>query len=204
MKDNRPLVVGIILITLGFLFIFEGLFDFDVVDIIFDLWPLILVFVGWQIIKGKRKVHSDDCCDTPAENAETAGTFDSTGAYTVDNLKHSSFIGDTSLRISSKNFLGGSVSSFIGDTHLNLSEIEMSGSEKTLNVSSVIGDVYITLPKDFTYRIRGSSIIGDIYILGQKTGGLFRHLAFRSQNHSSSEKQLHINVSSVIGEINIS
>ncbi|MFC1729091.1 cell wall-active antibiotics response protein LiaF [candidate division KSB1 bacterium] len=197
MKENRSLVIGVILIAAGFIVILEKIFDIGIFSIIFNLWPLLLILVGWQIIKRAK-----DSSKRSAENT-TGEKYPGHEGVETDSLNQSSFIGDISTRVFSKNFTGGNVSGFIGNIHLNLSEIDVTEGEKTVNVSGIIGDINITVPKDFAYRIRGNSIVGDIHILGEKTGGIFRHLSFRSDGYSEAEKQLNINVSLVIGDIHI-
>jgi len=203
MKDTRNFAIGVILIAFGFLFILEEIFDVDIFDVIFSLWPLLLILAGWYLIKKTNKSRPERPAGTPGDSqAGEIPLGESTGML-YESLHESSFIGDTSIRVTSKDFKGGSVRNIIGDIHLNLSEIDTKSGEKTIYVSGVIGDINITLPKDFVYRVRGNSILGDISIVGQKTGGIFRHLAFRSDGYSHGEKQLNITASLVIGDIHI-
>ncbi|MFC1477294.1 cell wall-active antibiotics response protein LiaF [candidate division KSB1 bacterium] len=194
MRDTRAFVVGGILIFFGIMLVIDSTLG---LDFILDLWPLILVYIGWQIIRRAQASIGDK--NKAAEQEKT----DIPEGLPTDMLHQTSFIGDTSIRITSQQFQGGTITSFFGDIHLNLSEIDVSDVEKPIKITSIIGDVNITLPKDFTFRIRGNSVIGDIYILGQKTGGIFRHLAYRSEGYTGSDKKLLITVSSLIGDMHI-
>ncbi|MFC1493470.1 cell wall-active antibiotics response protein LiaF, partial [candidate division KSB1 bacterium] len=110
-------------------------------------------------------------------------------------------IGNTSIRFTSKNFQGGDGTSIIGDTHINLSEIDFPPGEKTIRLTNIIGDIHITLPKDFAVKARGNAIIGKIKIYDEIEDGFFRNVFYRSDNYSEQEKRLHIDVSSIIGDI---
>lgn len=212
MKDRRGLIAGIILISLGFAFLLEEVFDIDIFDLIFDFWPLILILIGWHLIsKNRKKVngeqrefHAEINIDSSADPSEEKQKTGAGNDWDYSTLNESAVIGDISLRVTSKTFRGGSMKTVIGDIHLNLSEIDTTAGEKAIDISGVVGDVHVTLPNEFVYRIRGNSIIGDISLVGEKTGGMFRHLNFRSENYSSGDKQLNINISLVIGDIHVS
>lgn len=56
--DNRKLTIGVILIILGVLFLLAnlGYISFDVLFGIFDLWPLLLVVAGINILFNKKTI----------------------------------------------------------------------------------------------------------------------------------------------------
>lgn len=52
-KKKESLVMGLILLFVGFFFLLDNLnliSDIDLWDIVFDYWPLILVFIGLKNI----------------------------------------------------------------------------------------------------------------------------------------------------------
>jgi len=201
MRNNRSFIFGLILISLGILIIVRITFGVNVIGILISLWPLLLIVIGWQIIRNARRPRAREERADTADTVTAPGGFDMPEGLPADVIRHSSVIGDTSMRLTSRNFKGGSVSSVIGDIHLNLSGIDFPAGEKMINVSGIIGDVNITLPKDLYVHVRGNSVIGDIYLLGQKTGGFFRHLTYQSEGYAAAGKRLYITISLVIGDI---
>jgi len=197
---DRNKIFGIVLVGLGVIFLFgDNFFDFLV-----SLWPLFLIAIGWKILRDTKKDQAKhDYEDSNKSSSEKGSPKDFSSESQDDRFDHSAIIGDTSIRITTKNFQGGNASSVIGDIHVNFSEIDFDKGERDMRFSTVIGDSNITLPKDFAFYITGNSVIGNIHIFGQKAEGFFRNLSYKSQNYDSKEKKIKIFVSSVIGDIHI-
>lgn len=206
-KKDKNKIIGLVLFGLGVIF----LLGVNFIDFLFTLWPLILIAIGWKILRDTKRVRSkhdyEDSNRSSEDSSKPSYEQKSSRGFstesTDDRFDHSAFIGDTSIRITTKNFQGGNASSVIGDIHVNLSEIDFEPGERYLRFSTVIGDSNITLPKDFAFNITGSSVIGDIHIFGQMAEGIFRNLSYKTQNYSTEEKKIKIFVSSVIGDIHI-
>jgi len=203
-KKDRNKIIGLVLVGLGVIFLMEILFGSNLIDFLFTLWPLILIAIGWKILRDtKHNQTKHEYEDANKSSSKKKSSKDFSTESQEDRFDYSVFIGDTSIRITTKNFQGGNASSVIGDIHVNLSEIDFAPGERNLRFSTVIGDSNITLPKDFAFNITGSSVIGDIHIFGQKAEGIFRNLSYKSQNYDAEEKKIKIFVSSVIGDIHI-
>lgn len=205
-RDNKSKIIGYILLGLGIVYLFGIFLDLNLVESIFSLWPIILILIGWQIIKsGKRSrsqkniVEEQDVLVSPDESGPEASSGNG-----FDRIEQSSIIGDTSVRMVTKNFQGGNASGILGDIHINLSEVDIQNKDKTLRISTVIGDTNLTLPQNFSFEISASSVIGEIKIFGQLAEGFFRNLSYKSKDFDSSDKRLRIIVSSVLGDIHIS
>lgn len=203
-RQDRNKIFGVILVGLGIIFLVEILFGSNLFDFLISLWPLILIVIGWKILRdAKRSQRKHEYEDEGKSSFEEKSSKGFSKESEEDRFAHSAIIGDTSIRLTTKNFQGGNASSVIGDIHVNLSEIDFDSGERKLRFSTVIGDSNITMPKDFAFNITGSSVIGDIHIFGQKAEGLFRNLSYKSQNYDTAEKRIKIFVSSVIGDIHI-
>ncbi|MCP4725513.1 MAG: cell wall-active antibiotics response protein [bacterium] len=188
-------IAGFILISLGIIFILKEFIGFNLFGLIGDLWPLVLIFVGWYILKRSRPSGEE----TSNEEQQETKQADSEKGY--DTITGINLIGDTSIRFTSKNFQGGNGTSIIGSTHINLSEIDFPPGEKEIKLTNIIGDIHITLPKDFAIKARGNTVIGKVKIYDDISEGFFRNVFYRADNYSKQEKRLHIDVSSIIGEI---
>ncbi len=197
---NYTHIAGIILMVFGLAMVFEGIFGFDFFDIIFKLWPLILIYIGWRIMqRGKSSL------DAQGEDSKSTENYFSEGHNETDeSLSGISSFGDSSIRLTSKDFNGGSATSTIGDIHLNLSEIDFKDGEKHLKLSNTIGDMHLTCPKDIAVKIRANCIIGTVKLYSDVADGFMKTLYYRTEGYSEKEKRLYIELSTVIGDISVS
>ncbi|MFC1553581.1 cell wall-active antibiotics response protein LiaF [candidate division KSB1 bacterium] len=194
---KHPILPGIILISLGLLFLLNSFFDYNFFSLVFSLWPLLLIWAGWSIISNARSGPKDQEFASGHGSAEYSN---SDPDIRPADMKLVSILGSTSEKIFSKNFQGGSATSILGDVHLNFSEIDFEPGERSIYATSIIGDINITLPKNFGFAISSSTVIGDLKIFGQKAEGIFRSLNYRSENYDSAPKKIRLVTTLIIGD----
>jgi len=49
-KRGDSLFWGVVLLSIGIIFLLNNFFDIDIWDIIFDFWPMILIGIGIKMI----------------------------------------------------------------------------------------------------------------------------------------------------------
>ena len=142
-RDRGKAFVGAVLAGAGgLLLLLESLYiiDFDV----WDLWPLILVAIGFRMLAFPR--------------SDPAVADDATDA--VENC--SAFLGSVERRNRSADFRGGSVSAFLGGVNLDLTGADMAGDHAVLRVSAMMGGIEIRIPEAWTTEVRCTPMLGGV------------------------------------------
>ncbi len=196
---RRPYLGGLILITLGVLFLLDTLNIADFGDLISTYWPLILIFVGFSILARNRhrplKISTEE---------EAAASFSSEHQQSdASAVRSSSVFGDVDLKFSSKDFHGGSISNVFGDTNVDLSEIALADGEHLLKVDGVFGDLHILVPKDIEIYVGGKSVFGDVRVLGNLKTGFGQEINYSSENYGTATKKLRLYAHQVFGDVRI-
>ncbi len=182
---------GVVLITIGGLFLLDNLGVADFGDIVHDFWPLILVIWGLSILMRRK---------------ETTTFTETTTIPTIDTelIHESNVFGDTYVNVSSQNFKGGSISTTIGDCDVDLSKVSIAEGEHILRIHSVFGDSRITVPKDAAVSISASATAGSLILFSQRKEGFTPNLQTSTPNYETSSRRLKIIVSKVFGDIRVS
>jgi predicted membrane protein len=191
---RRNLFLGIVLITIGVLFLLNNLEVADFGDMVHDYWPLILIVWGLSIVM-RGKAPSNQTQPTSPETTETVDR---------DLVHESNVFGSIYIKNTSQNFLGGSVSTVFGDCDLDLSASVIAEGEHELRFHTVFGSSSIILPRDAAVSISANSTFGSLTILGQRKEGISSALHVTTPNYDSSSKRLKISISKVFGDARIS
>ena len=194
---RRPFLGAIILITLGVLFLLDNLGIADFGTMISTYWPIILILIGIRIFfrYGGR---SSQAASQP--EPATMGTTQESGASAIHN---SNVFGDVDMKISSKDFRGGSISNVFGDMNIDLSEIVLAEGEQMLKLDGVFGDLHVLVPKDIEISVTSHSVFGDVRVLGNMKTGFGQEIFYASPNYSSAAKRLRILSNQVFGDVKV-
>ncbi|MFH1699268.1 MAG: cell wall-active antibiotics response protein LiaF [Candidatus Zixiibacteriota bacterium] len=167
-------IFGVILVILGTLFILDK-FHIDLFEM---FWPSLIIAAGVYLI------------------------YKSTRRSTSDNVHAESFGGSKRTSLTGT-IRGSNYSYFINDTDLDLTGIELQPGDNHIRVSTFIGDVRLTVPKDAAVRAHASNFIGDVFLFDKSFGGFITSCEDKTSNYDSAEKRLVINCSSFIGDIKV-
>lgn len=196
---RRPYLGGIILITLGVLFLLDTLNIADFGDLISTYWPLILIFIGFSILSKSR--HKP--VQTDVEQNISTPVSDKHQSLDASVVHSSSVFGDIDLKFSSKDFHGGTISNVFGDINVDLSEIALADGEHLLKVNGVFGDLHILVPKDIEMYAGGKSVFGDVRVLGNLKTGFGQEINYSSQNYTTAQKKLRLYAHQIFGDVRI-
>ena len=109
---------------------------------VFDLWPLVLVLVGgnllWGVIRGRR-----------VSDPEIADTFSATAV-----------LGGVTRKIVAREFAGGSATAFMGGCEIDLTSCETAGPPADIHAFAMWGGVEIKVPEDWEVRVEGTALLG--------------------------------------------
>ena len=196
-RTNRSLWPGVIIIIIGLLFLLESLEVASFRYLIRTYWPVLLILVGLGILfrgrRGSDPSRTSERAEPPSLGSETS----------ADRISESSFFGNISLKLTSKNFGGGTLSAVFGGIDLNLSSAELAPGEQRLGMNSVFGSCRVTLPKEVGVFVRASCLFGDMTVMNQKKEGIASEITFKSENYDAAKKKIYINASQVFGDIKI-
>ena len=190
-SKSSELFWGVLLITLGVVFLLAKLDIMDIGDFFRIFWPVILIAVGLRLIL-KRNA-----------GAMASGSQENLTPSDEQTVKYSKMFGDVKLRFESQDFNGGSISIMIGEMALDLSQSNIKAGEKILRLSGVIGEISVLLPKTLKVSVKANVTIGDIKILDTTDDGFFINRTYQSEGYETAKKKLNISISQVIGDIEI-
>ncbi len=110
---------------------------------VWDLWPLILVFVGasmlWRsVMRARRSVAADE----------------------ADSFQATAILGGTERRITSSNFSGGSAIAMLGGCVIDLRDSATAGDPAEIDCFAFWGGVEIRVPQDWEVQVKGTAILG--------------------------------------------
>ena len=191
---RRNLFLGIVLITIGVLFLLDNLGVADFGDMVHDYWPLILILWGLSIVMRGR---------APERQAEPASP-ETAETVERDLIHESNVFGSIYIRNGSQNFTGGSLSTVFGDCDLDLSAAVIADGEHELRFHSVFGSSSVILPRDTAVSVSANTTFGALTLLGQRKEGIASTLHVTTPNYDSASKRLKISISNVFGNARIS
>ncbi len=186
---------GIILIIIGVLFLLDNLDVADFGDIVSTYWPLILVVMGFVILRRRRQQGQTEAVFTQHEVQQTV---------TGDLIHESNVFGDIFLSITSQSFKGGSINGTFGDIEIDLSKAVFAEGEHLLRIHGVFGDCTIITPKDGAVSVSASSTFGDLMVFGQRKEGFSPSLDNVSPAYANNNSRLKIMVTITFGDIKVS
>lgn len=190
----RNLFWGLVLITLGVLFLLDNMEIATFGFLIRTYWPVIFILWGIHVLlRKKNQTH----IEITTEQQESV----------PDLIHRSNIFGDESFSVNSQNFKGGSISNVFGDIDLDLSKAIIADGEHVLRLHSVFGNIIVQAPKDCGIAVTASALFGDLKVFNEKAGGIFREITFTSPEYrtplADGAKKIKIHVSQIFGDLRI-
>jgi predicted membrane protein len=109
---------------------------------VWNLWPLVLVFIGVRVLLNKP------------------GSFSKSQDISNNNFVSDNVVmGEMKRRFTSKEFQGGKISAFMGTVELDLRDVKIA-DKATLDVSAFMGTIDITAPTDVRITNNVTAFIG--------------------------------------------
>lgn len=185
-------VIGSFLIIFGALLLLGTLdiISFEVVDVI-ELWPLILVYIGFAFFgkSNKRKQSRVDVFDEETENWRKtdkhfrAGVFE----YNQPNWKVRSM----------------DLSSTVGDYYFDFTQANIPNQEVVITVTNLTGDVHVTLPKTLNFKLESSVKVGEIEFSDEERKGINKDFSYTTEGYELATQKLALHIEVKVGTIYI-
>jgi len=171
------LLEGGILIIIGALILGRNLgiyrFDFSFVWRIF--WPVILILIGWSILRG---------------TTSTGGT-------------HWAIMSGIELRNKGWKLESGNMLAFMGGINLDLTVAEIPEKETVLNLTAIMGGIDVRVPDDVSIECEGTAILGGVRFFDESAGGLISSRRFSGTEVDTSKKKVVVYCRTIMGGIEI-
>lgn len=138
---DRNVTWAIIVSVLGLVLLLTNIFDFNFFSI---LWPLVIIGVGFSILLRKDGQQFSSSSETVTE----------------DYIEESFSFSDSSRKIKSDSFKGGSFSVSFGELEIDLRDVKIDEDGAELNVSASFSELNIIVPQNCRVVTEGSSFLG--------------------------------------------
>lgn len=196
---------GLILITIGVLFLLDNYGYVDTWQVMSTYWPVILILFGVKLLFQRSRTKSASAADTAdgARLEQSVGTGRVNEPYIMDAIYESNLFGDLELAVQSNDFRGGAVNTIFGDIRLDLTRIALHDGEQTLRLNGVFGDIKVDTPSNIPIRVSGNTLAGDVAIRDYAKSGFGQTITYQSQNYETGEKKLYITVFQIFGDVKI-
>ncbi|HEU5139134.1 MAG TPA: cell wall-active antibiotics response protein LiaF [Bacillales bacterium] len=179
---------GIIFIVFGGLLIADR---FDVMtftlDMVWKLWPLLLIYIGFKILAG-RKVHMN----------VDLGDFDGDRAARKKAMKERMKSQKQSWRlVSDAKYTGENWSvepmdrsTGVADYKFDFTKTFIPEKETPIKLSGWVGDIKIKVPEDVAFSVMATASVGDIRVDDMKEEGLLKDFYYATEGYEEAERKL--------------
>lgn len=139
-------------IVIGTILLLNNLYITDIR--LWDYWPLILVLIGFGMMRGSITRHRRVRGLSGAIGSESTGTDDESLINGV------AILGGYRRTNNSQNFRGGELTAVMGGVELDLRQASIKEGEAVLDLFAFWGGAKIRVPEDWTISLQGVPILG--------------------------------------------
>jgi hypothetical protein len=206
---RHPYIGGIILITLGVLFLLDNFGYASFGELIHDYWPVILIIIGLSLLLRRSESYGDFTPPSSGSGSSGPGpdgkgnTFQTFSSSNSDQVSSSSTFGEVSMVLTSKNFQGGSINTVFGEVDIDASSVELAPGEQVFRIHTVFGSTRISLPKGVAARITADTSFGKLRVMDTHKDGIFQDIEYSTDGYDLAEKKLRVIVSQVFGDLRV-
>jgi lia operon protein LiaF len=174
-----------------------------------QLWPLLLVYLGISLLGGRTKKNSYMTNDgyrkeyvhrrdkrrndrDPDPGGEAPHDRSKSQRYSTrgecrggGNFIRSLHFDEPNWTVEPMELWQG-----VGDYHFDFSRAFIPEKETLINLSGWVGDIDILLPGDVAFRVDAEASVGDISVLGRKQEGINPYVHYKSPDYDQVERKL--------------
>jgi predicted membrane protein len=180
----------------GTLFLLDNLGYVNSEYLFENFWPLILVLIG-VLLLFRRSYRAPRIGGISEKTATAFPESDS------DFLVRSALVGNIEVKVTSKNFSGGSCSVVFGNIGMVLREAQPQIGQSTLKLNGVFGSIRVEAPADIAIAVNSTLVAGHIEVNDQKKSGLFETIVFKSPGFDTAQRKLIVQASQMFGNISV-
>jgi hypothetical protein len=173
-------LTALVFIAFGAVFLGRnlGLFKVDL-SIIFNLlWPVILILVGFSLLRGR------------SQSGGSGGRLVVMGGTKVG--------GEQPWKLES-----GSYFALMGSIEIDLTAAEIETGETLLDLTAIMGGIEVRIPSDLAVIYDGSAILGGVTFKDQEDGGIVGGRRVEQNIASDADKIVRIQARAIMGGVEI-
>jgi len=173
-------ITSLIVIAFGAVYLGRnlGLFDFDTAIFWNMVWPLILILIGFSLLRGR---------------SVTSG-----GAGRVSIMSGSKVGGSQPWKLES-----GSYFALMGGIEIDLTAAVIAEGETVIDLTAIMGGIEVKVPPGMPITGEGSAILGGVTFLGQEDGGIVGGRRFETNLAAGTEKLVRVQARAIMGGVEI-
>ncbi|MGD8632187.1 MAG: cell wall-active antibiotics response protein LiaF [Anaerolineales bacterium] len=175
MKLRGEILVGVLLVLVGFVALVSNLFNID-----FGLicWPSFFILLGIWIIVRPRMVSEDT-----SVHLILLGDLHRSGKWEVSDQE---------------------IWAFIADADIDFTQVEIPDGETAVKMYGFVGDLDISLPVEVGFKVNSYGFVTDARILDEKKNAFFlQPLQETSENYATAAKKINIDLYAFVSEIKV-
>ncbi len=171
---------ALIAIAIGVIFLGRnlGLFEVDTTLFLNLLWPLVLILIGINLLRGRP--HSGG----------KGGRFAFMGGTNVG--------GDEPWKLGS-----GSYFALMGGIEIDLTRAEVPEGETILDLTAVMGGIEVKIPVGLAVTYDGSAVLGGVTFIDQEDGGIIAGRRVEHNQPDSADRKVRIQARAIMGGVEI-
>jgi uncharacterized integral membrane protein len=179
-RNFSSIITGLILLVIGLLILGRNLkfFHFDISLFWKILWPLVVILIGWSLIRGTRRMSG------------AGGT-------------HWAVMSGLAFKNKGWKLDDANVFAFMGGVDMDLTVAEIPEREVVLNLTAIMGGITLHVPPDLTVVSDGTAVLGGLTILREEAGGIIASRKTEYTGDPASRKKLIINALTVMGGVEV-
>jgi predicted membrane protein len=173
-------ITALIAIGIGVLFLGRnlGLFEFETRLFWNLIWPVVLILIGFNLIRGRASV------------GKGGGRFTFMGGSNIG--------GAQPWKLES-----GSYFALMGGIEIDLDAAEIGEGETVLDLTAVMGGIEVKIPKDLPVIYEGSAVLGGVTFKGQDDGGIIGGRRIEQNITESAKNIVRIQARAILGGVEI-
>jgi len=170
-------LTGIILVVAGAAILGRniGLYYFNFTILWQAFWPVVLIFIGWNLFRGTSSV----------------------------GRTHWAVMSGIDMKNSEWKVQSGNYIAFMGGVDLDLTAAEIPEQEIFLNLTAVMGGIKIKVPPEPGIEFDATAFLGGVKFLQEESGGIFASRTFVYEGETGTKRKLIITGRAMMGGIEI-
>ncbi|HEX7065678.1 MAG TPA: cell wall-active antibiotics response protein LiaF [Bacillales bacterium] len=179
---------GIIFIVFGGLLAADrfGVLTFTL-DMIWKLWPLLLIYIGFKILAG-RKLHMNAGFEDSDENR--AARKKEMKERVKDQKQSWRLVSDAKYTGSNWSVEPMDRSTGVADYNFDFTKTFIPEKETPIKLSGWVGDIKIKVPEDAAFSVAATASVGDIRVDDVKEEGLLKDFFYTTEGYEEADRKL--------------
>jgi lia operon protein LiaF len=166
------------------------------------LWPLFLIYLGFNILFRKNKMKISFKTDFPLEekgSEETSGYQDTSSLKRIRGIS----VGDVNFKKQNWAVEPIDLYNMVGDYFIDFSKGFIPERETPVKVKGIIGEVRMIIPEDVPVMISAAVSVGEVKVFDYAPEHIKHAITYKSDNYDEAVRKLNIKVELKVGSIRI-